>query len=190
MPSTQPNPPSITLLLETWQQGHRGALDELMPRVYEALLQQAQLLMGRERRGHTLEPANLVNETYLRLLDQQQVHWQNRAQFFAVASRLMRRILVDYARKNRAAKRGHGQKVTLIPEDGAVHEVDVFFLDEALAALAHEDPVQVQIVELRFFGGLTIKEVAQVMEMGVTKVKQEWLLAKMWLLKTLSDPRA
>lgn len=188
MPSIPtPSTRSITLLLETWEQGHQEALDKLMPLVYQALLNQATSLLNRERRGHTLEPVNLVHETYLKLLHQQKVQWQNRTQFFAVASRLMRRILVDYARQNRAAKRGHGQKVTLFPEDGSIEQVDVFYLDEALQKLARVDPLQVQIVELRFFAGLTIREVSVVLGVGTTKVKQEWLLAKMWLLKTLSS---
>jgi len=182
----------VTELLVAWGQGDKAALDELMPVVYDELRRLAQSYLSRERPGHTLQTTALVHEAYLRLVDQRSVDWQNRAQFFGIAAQMMRRILINHAKERSAQKRqGYATKVSL---DDAVsffeqREVDLVALDEALNGLAVLDPQQTQIVELRFFGGLTIAEVAEVVGLSPATIKREWDSAKLWLRRELSSER-
>ena len=183
---------SVTELLVGWGQGDKAALDELMPVVYQELRRLAQNYLSDERRGHTLQTTALVHEAYLRLVDQRSVNWQNRAQFFGVAAQMMRRILINHAVDRQAKKRqGYATKVSL---DDAVsffeqREVDLMALDEALNGLAELDASQARIVELRFFAGLTIEEVAEVMGLSPATIKREWESAKLWLRRQLSRGR-
>jgi len=182
----------VTELLVAWGQGDKAALDELMPVVYDELRRLAQSYLSRERPGHTLQTTALVHEAYLRLVDQRSVDWQNRAQFFGIAAQMMRRILINHAKERNAQKRqGYAKKVSL---DDAVsffeqRELDLLALDEALNGLAVLDPQQTQIVELRFFGGLTIEEVAEVLGLSPATIKREWDSAKLWLRRELSSGR-
>lgn len=179
----------ITDLLEAWSQGDSAALDELIPVVYSELHRVASRQLRRERPNHTLQTTALVNEAYVRLIDQTRCGWENRTHFFAVAASVMRRILVDYARSQRAAKRGGGtQRVSLKDDILASHEhvACVTFLDEALNKLARLDARKSQIVELRFFGGLTIDEVASVLHVSPMTVMRDWAFAKAWLHRELS----
>ena len=163
-------------------------LDELMPVVYDELRRLAQKYLNRERSNHTLQTTALVHEAYLRLVDQKAVNWQNRAQFFGIAARMMRRILINHANDRQAKKRqGYATRISL---DDAVNffekaELDLTALDEALNELAVLDPQQAQIVELRFFGGLTIEEVSEVLEISPATTKREWDSAKLWLRRQL-----
>lgn len=163
-------------------------LDELMPVVYDELRRLAQKYLNRERSNHTLQTTALVHEAYLRLVDQKAVNWQNRAQFFGIAARMMRRILINHANDRQAKKRqGYATRISL---DDAVNffekaELDLAALDEALNELAVLDPQQAQIVELRFFGGLTIEEVSEVLEISPATTKREWDSAKLWLRRQL-----
>ena len=172
--------------------GEKPALDDLMPVVYDELRRLAQHYLSRERAGHTLQTTALVHEAYLRLVDQKAVDWQNRAQFFGIAAQMMRRILINHARERNAQKRqGYATKVSL---DEAVslfesREVDLVALDEALDKLAALDAQQAQIVELRFFGGLTIEEAAEVMAISPATTKREWEAAKLWLRRQLGSGR-
>ena len=171
---------------------NKSELDELMPAVYDELRRLAQKYLSRERAGHTLQTTALVHEAYLRLIDQKSVNWQNRAQFFGIAAQMMRRILINYANDRQAKKRqGYSIRVSL---DEAVNffekaEVDLAALDEALNELAALDPQQTQIVELRFFGGLTIDEVSEVLEISPATTKREWDSAKLWLRRRLGNRR-
>ena len=171
---------------------NKSELDELMPAVYDELRRLAQKYLSRERAGHTLQTTALVHEAYLRLIDQKSVNWQNRAQFFGIAAQMMRRILINYAKDRQAKKRqGYSIRVSL---DEAVNffekaEVDLTALDEALNELAALDPQQTQIVELRFFGGLTIEEVSEVLEISPATTKREWDSAKLWLRRRLGNRR-
>jgi RNA polymerase sigma factor (TIGR02999 family) len=180
----------ITRLLIAWSDGRREALDDLLPVVYEDLRHMAAGYMQREPAGHPLQPTALVSEAYLRLIDQRRVQWRNRAHFFGVAAGLMRRILVDCARRRRAEKRGGDwERVTLSAVDFAADEprhVDVVALHESLTRLAAFDPEQARIVELRFFGGLTIEEAAEVVGVSEATVVREWTIAKAWLRADLS----
>ena len=179
--------PHITELLQRWQSGNREALDELMPLVYEELRAIAARHLARERPNRTLQTTALVNEAYVKLVDQRRVDWRNRAHFFAIAARLMRRILLDDARRRQRHKRGDG--VADVPIDEAVQAEspdpvdidDVIALDRALQELERIDPNQGRIVELRFFGGLTVEETAAVMDTSPATVKREWAMAKAWL---------
>jgi RNA polymerase sigma factor (TIGR02999 family) len=179
----------ITQLLVAWSSGDQAALDQLMPLVYKELRRLAQRQLGRERLGHTLQPTALVHEAYLRLIDQRQVRWQNRAHFFAVAAQLMRRILVDYARGRRAGKRGsRALRVTfdeaeMLPDQRAD---DVLALDTALSDLAAFDLRKSRIVELRFFGGLSIEETAEALSVSPGTIMRDWTLAKAWLQREIS----
>jgi len=167
-------------------------LDELMPVVYDELRRLAQNYLSRERPDHTLQTTALVHEAYLRLVDQKQVNWQNRAQFFGIAARMMRRILINHANDRRAKKRqGYTTRISL---DDALNffekaELDLTALDEVLNELATLDPQQAQIVELRFFGGLTIEEVSEVLEISPATTKREWDSAKLWLRRQLGARR-
>jgi RNA polymerase sigma-70 factor, ECF subfamily len=189
-----PRPEGVTELLVAWGGGDQTALDALMPAVYAELRRQAERAMRRESAGHTLQATALVHEAYLRLVDQERVEWRNRAQFFGVAAQCMRRILVDHARGRDAAKRGGGaQPLTLGHADaasapGAAEGVDVLALHEALERLAAMDPDQGRLVELRYFGGLSIKEVAAALGVSPATVKREWAVARAWLRRELSAP--
>jgi RNA polymerase sigma-70 factor (ECF subfamily) len=178
----------VTRLLAEWHHGNQAALDELFPIVYDELRRLARSYLHRERPGHTLQPTALVHEAYLRLIGQRSVSWQNRAQFFGLAAQMMRRILVNHALGRHAAKRGgHARRVPLDEAlDGLeARHVDVIALDAALKALAVVDPRQSRIVELRFFGGLSIDETAEVVGISAATVKREWTTAKLWLLREL-----
>ena len=182
-------PQGVTQLLERWSGGDESALKQLMPLVYDELHRLAGGYLRRERLGHTLQPTALVNEAYLRLIGQRNARWRNRAQFFGVAAQLMRRILVDHARAHHAAKRG-GPNFSL-PLSHADHfgeqpDVDLLALHDALNRLAEIDPQQSRIVELRFFGGLTIEETAEVMHISHATVEREWKVARAWLRRELS----
>ncbi len=183
------NSHEVTQLLIQWSNGDKAALDKLMPLIYEELRQLARHYMNRERAGHTLQTTALVNEAYLRLINRKQVHWQNRAHFFAIAAHLMRSILVDHARSHAYAKRGGGARKIALDEALAVSQqraADVVALDDALKRLAEIDPEQSRIVELKFFGGLTIEETAEVLGLSPATIKREWSTAKAWLYHELS----
>jgi RNA polymerase sigma factor (TIGR02999 family) len=174
----------VTQLLISWGKGDKQALDKLMPLVYGELHRIASRYLRRERKGHTLQTTALINEAFLRVVDQNSVNWQNRAQFFGVAAQMMRRILVDHARSHLYAKRGGGaQKLTLdeaiaMPQE---RDFELVALDDALTTLAAIDPQQSRIIELRFFGGLTIEETADVLGISPATVKRDWNMAKAWL---------
>jgi RNA polymerase sigma factor (TIGR02999 family) len=178
------SPGEITELLAEWSDGDPEALERLMPLVFEDLRQLARKQFRRESDGHTLQPTALVHEVYMRLSGQRKVEWENRAQFFAFAAMLMRRILVDHAKARRAAKRGGQARPLPLDEAFAVPgggDVDVLALDEALTDLARIDPRQARIVELRYFVGLTQDEAAEVLSVSTTTVKREWRSARLWL---------
>lgn len=181
--------PQITQMLLEWGQGNKEALDRLAPLVYGELHRLAHHYMRREREGHMLQTSALVNEAYLRLIDQRSVRWQNRAHFFAIAAQMMRRILVDYARGQTYAKRGGGALHLSLNEANLKSNepaAEVVALDEALTRLESIDPQQSRVVELRFFGGLTIKETAEAMSISIDMVKREWSTAKAWLYREMS----
>jgi RNA polymerase sigma factor (TIGR02999 family) len=183
------SPKGVTQLLIAWGDGDAAARDELMPLVYEELRRLAHRYMGRERRDHTLQTSGLVNEAYLRLIDQSQAHWQNRAHFFGIAAQMMRRILVDYARSRGYAKRGGDARHVALDEAAIVSDeraADVVALDDALRALAEMDARKSQIVELRFFGGLSIEETAAVLAVSPGTVMRDWTLAKAWLRREIT----
>ena len=179
-----PTPQDVTELLLDWSNGNQAALDQLMPLVYEELHRLAHQHMARERPEHTLQTSGLLNEAYLKLVDQKNVRWQNRAHFFAIAAKLMRQILVDHAKQRHRVKRGgHARQVPLdeavvvSPERGA----EMMALDDALQTLAAVDQRKSQILELRFFGGLSIEETAEVLGVSPGTVMRDWTLAKAWL---------
>jgi len=179
----------ITQLLERWSNGEEKALDELLPLVYDELHRLAVSYLRRERREHTLQPTALVNELFLKFSEQHRMSWQNRAQFFGVAAQLMRRILVDHARAHFADKRGGDRfcvSLRNIAAFGAEPDADLLALHDALNKLAEIDPIQARIVELRFFGGLTIKETAEVMGISHATVEREWKIAKAYLKRELT----
>ena len=181
-------PPNPTSLLLAWARGDQSALDQLMPLVEDELRQLARRHMARERVGHTLQATALVNEAYLRLIEVKQVQWQNRAHFFAMASRVMRRILVDAARAHRYQKRGGGAERVSLDEALVVSpepRQELIALDDALNALAAFDARKSQVVEMRFFGGLTIEETAEALQVSRDTVKRDWKMAKLWLLREL-----
>ena len=184
-----PSPHEVTQLLVAWSNGDQVARDELMSVVYQELHRLAHHYMQRESPGHTLQTSALVNEAFLRLVDQRQVRWQNRAHFYGIAAQMMRRILVDYARSRRYAKRGGG--VPEMPLDEALivsdeRSAEVLALDETLQRLAEFDPRKSQIVEFRFFGGLSIEETAEVLAVSPGTVMRDWTLAKAWLRREMS----
>jgi len=188
MPDEAAPPPQVTQLLIDWSNGDEHALQQLIPLVHEELRRVARRHMAHERAEHTLQATALVNEAYMRLVDIRQVRWQNRAHFFAMSARLMRRILVDFARSRGYQKRGGAApKVTLdealvvSPEPGS----DLVALDEALTALAAVDPRKAQVVEMRFFGGLSVEETAEALHVSRDTVMRDWKLAKAWLLREL-----
>lgn len=179
----------VTRLLLAWNQGDEAALEQLIPLVHGELRRLARRYMRRERPGHTLQASALVNEVYLRLVDGGDVRWHDRAHFFAMAARLMRRILVDHARARRSQKRGGGTAEVSLDEALAVsHEPghDLVALDDALTALATVDGRRSRVVELRFFGGLSVDETAEVLKVSPDTIGRDWRLAKAWLLRELS----
>jgi RNA polymerase sigma factor (TIGR02999 family) len=182
--------PDITRILRAWSGGNREAVDDLMPLVYDELHKVAAQYLRKQRPDHTLQPTALVNEAYLKLVDISNVSWEDRAHFFAVASQTMRHVLVDHARGRNRDKRGGGaQKLSL---DEAIsfsknQEVDLLLLDDAMRALAEIDEQQSRIVELRFFGGLTVEETAVVLHISPATVKREWRIAKAWLHNRMSN---
>jgi RNA polymerase sigma factor (TIGR02999 family) len=187
---TSRSPDDVTQLLIAWNGGDRAALDRLIPLVYEELRRTAKRYMRRERTGHTLQTTALVNEVYFRLIDADTVRWQDRAHFFAIAAQLMRRVLVDFARRRRQLKRGGDmQQVSLDEALIAVQdrEVDLVALDDALRALESLDKRQSQVVEMRFFGGLSEDEIAEVLQVSPRTVRSDWSMAKAWLLRELSN---
>jgi RNA polymerase sigma factor (TIGR02999 family) len=179
----------VTQLLANWRQGNGEALNALIPLVYDELRRLAHNHLNRERSGHTLQSTALVNEAYLRLV-RQDPEINSRTHFFAVSSHLMRQILVDYARRHRSAKRGDGlEKVTLTDVAALLpgkNDIDLLALDEALEELARLDPQQTRVVELRFFGGLSIEETAEIMSISPATVKRDWATARAWLHRELS----
>ena len=179
----------ITQLLTRWSDGDETALDKLMPIVYSELRRLASNYLRRERANHTLQPTALVNEAYLKLIDQKSARWQNRAQFYGIAAQLMRRILVDHARQHNAAKRGGSDQLRLsITSAGNLAtkpNLDVLSLHEALEELATLDPQQGRIVELKFFGGLSIEETGEVLGVGHATVERDWKMARAWLRRKL-----
>ena len=182
------DPDDITEILLAWESGDSDALQRLVPRVYSRLRRHAMRSLRGERRGHTLQPTALVNEAYLRLVDQTRIRWRGRAQFFAVAGQLMRRVLVDHARRRRAAKRGEDPLLLPLEEalvQGGERGVDLVALDDALEALEGFAPRQARVIELRFFGGLSILETAEVLGVSDGTVKLDWKMAKAWLYKEL-----
>jgi RNA polymerase sigma factor (TIGR02999 family) len=187
-----PSPPSarVSKLLVNWGQGDQGAREALIPLVYDELRRLARRHLRRERPDHTLQSAALVNEAYLRLIRQDQPQWQNRAHFFGVAAQLMRHILVDHARNRAAAKRGAGvPRLVLDPEVALPQEreVNLVALDDALNQLALLDPQQSRVVELRFFGGLSIEETSVVLGVSPATVKREWATARAWLQREMKS---
>jgi RNA polymerase sigma factor (TIGR02999 family) len=182
------SPKEITRLLVAWGDGDQSALEELAPLVHSELHRLAHHYMGRERPGHTLQTSALVNEAYIRLIDWKNVRWQNRAHFFAVSAQLMRRILVDFARDRQNLKRGGGALRVSLDEAAAFpveRDTDLVALDEALTTLAEVDPRKGQVVEMRFFGGLSVEEAAEVLKVSKETVMRDWRLAKVWLLREL-----
>ena len=179
----------MTALLESWSNGDPDALQRLMPLVYDELHRLARNYLRRERPDHTLQSTALVHEAYMRMVNQKTVQWQNRAHFFGVAAQSIRHILVDYARSYQTAKRGSGAHKLALDEADRVTkglDIDLIALDDALNGLSALDPQQGRIVELRFFGGLSIEETAAVLKISPATVKRDWLMAKVWLYQNLS----
>lgn len=185
--ASSPSPEGVTDLLVAWGSGDRAAGDHLLPIVYEDLHRQAMRAVRREPLESTLEATGLVHEAYLRLVDQRRASWKNRAQFFGVAAQIMRRILVDHARARGADKRGGGMHRVTLGDVAHDHGpcIDVLQLEEALERLAALDPAQARLVELRYFGGLTIEETAEALEMSPATVKREWAITRAWLRREL-----
>src|SRR2546426_8535716 len=187
----QPGDPAVSAvstLLRAWSGGDQNALERMTPIVYKELHRLAHRYMGRERTGHSLQTTALVNEAYMRLVDYKRMQWQNRAHFFAVSSQLMRRILVERARRHNLKRGGGVQHVSL--EEAAVvggaRGADLVALDDAMNALARIDPRKVQVVEMRFFGGLSVDETAEVLKVSTVTVKRDWRAARAWLYRKLT----
>jgi RNA polymerase sigma factor (TIGR02999 family) len=190
---TTPTSEDLTQLLLAWKAGDPSALDHLLPLVEEELRRLAHRYMRREGPGHTLQTSALVNEAYLRLIDQKRVHWQNRAHFFGIAAQMMRRILLDHARSQAREKRGGGAQAVSLDEAAIVSDAqagELIALDDALRALAQIDPRKARLVELRFFGGLSHEEIAEVLEMSLRTVEREWRKARAWLHRAISGEEA
>lgn len=185
------NSQDITRMLKDWSGGNREALNRLLPYVYNELHRQASRYLRRERSDHTLQTTALINEAYLKLIDQREVEWQNRAHFLAVAAQAMRRILVDYARTRKREKRG-GEDVKLQLDEAAINtpanekSIDLVALDEALTQLAEFDERQARVVELRYFSGMTEEETAEVLAISPATVRRDWNMAKAWLHRQLT----
>ena len=188
-------PDDVTRLLQEWRNGSQEALDRLIPLVYAELRTLAARYLSRERADHTLQTTALVHEAYVKLVDQHSVDWQNRAHFFGVAANLMRRILVDEARHRNRVKRGAGVRPDVLDDlpvaatQGPIDAIDTIALDRALQELEKLDPEQARLVELRFFGGLTLEETATVLDVSPATVKREWAIAKGWLYRELTEGR-
>jgi RNA polymerase sigma factor (TIGR02999 family) len=181
----------VTALLIEWSRGDQAALERLLPLIYDECRRIASRQLRHEHRQHTLDPTGLVHEVYLRLVDQRNATWENRAQFFGVVARVMRRILVDYARARFAKKRGGGAVLVSLEaaadESGERQVADIVAIDEALERLAAQDPDQVRIIELRFFAGFSVEETARVLDRSPRTIKREWRLAKAWLYRELQS---
>ena len=188
MKEKTPPEQDVSTLLRAWSDGDQAALDHLTPIVYSELRRLAGYYMGRERSGHSLQATALVNEAYLKLVDCKRMRWENRAHFFAVSAKLMRRILVDHARRHNLKRGGGVQHVAL--EDsaiaGATPDEDLVALDEAMHALAQIDPRKAQVVELRFFGGLSVEESAEVLKVSQITVMRDWSTARAWLYREIN----
>ena len=184
-----PSPPNVTELLRNWSDGDKQAQEELFQVVYNELHRQAARYLRNEQPGISLQTTDLIHEAYLRLTNRQHIEWQNRLHFFAIAAKVMRHILVDHVRGRQAAKRG-GSDIRLPLEDAMVvlpgQDLDLVALDEALTRLAEIDPQQSQIVELRFFSGLSVEETAKVLDVSERTIKRDWKVAKAWLRRELS----
>lgn len=181
--------PTITQLLVKWSEGDRQALEDLTPLVYDELRKMARTYLRQERSDHTLQATALVHEAYLRLIDQHSVSWHNRAHFFGIASQMMRRILVNHAVGRTAWKRGGGARKLSLDETvsfSTQREIDLIALDEALSELECLDPQQTRVVELRFFGGLSIDETAEALRISAATVKRDWSTARLWLRRRLN----
>jgi len=179
----------ITQLLAAWREGNQAALDELYPLVYDELHRLARRYMSKERKGHTLQTTALINEAYVRLVDQRNVQWANRSHFFAISAQIMRRILIDHARRHAYAKRGGGARQVSLDETAAMVQDDFsefLRLDEALKSLAQLDPRRSQVVELRYFGGLNNEEIAGVLKISENTVIRDWNMARAWLHRQLA----
>ena len=188
-PKNDVPPAQVTGLLLAWGNGDEAALEQLIPLVHAELRRIARRHMGHERAGHTLQATALVNEAYVRLVDARQMKWQNRAHFFAISARLMRRVLVEFARAHGSQKRGAGAQKVSLDEALIVSEersAALMAIDDALIALAALDPRQSQIVEMRFFGGLSVEETAESLDVSAGTVMREWKLAKAWLLREMN----
>ena len=181
---------NITRMLRQWSDGNREVLEELMPLVYDELHRQAARFLSRERKDHTLQTTALIHETYLKLIDQREVSWESRTHFFAIAANLMRRILVDYARAKQREKRGGDYLILPLEEAepvvGKEKSIDLMALDEALTRLEKIDKRQARIVELRYFGDLTLEETAKALGISRTTVADDWAMAKAWLHRELT----
>jgi RNA polymerase sigma factor (TIGR02999 family) len=188
--SKTPKQHEITQLLAEWSDGNQSALDELYPLVYDELHRLARRYMSREREGHTLQTTALINEAYVRLVDQRNVHWANRSHFFAISAQIMRRILIDHARRHAYAKRGGGAQQVSLDEAAIVTRTagaELLRLDEALKSLAEMDPRRSHVVELRYFGGLNNEEIAGVLNISENTVTRDWNMARAWLHQQLSE---
>jgi len=188
-PDDNPSVENVTELLDAWGRGDDAALNKLMPLVYGELHRLAHQYMGRESPAHSMQTTELVNEAYLRLVDQKQAAWQNRAQFIGIAAQLMRRVLIDHARGRASEKRGGGARTVPLDEAAILSPAqtnDVLAIDEALQRLSDFDPRKSRIVELRYFGGLTVEETAEVLKISPVTVMRDWSLAKAWLHRELS----
>ena len=190
MNSDQQNSHEITRMLRDWNEGSREVLDELLPLIYDELHRQAARYLRRERIDHTLQPTALINEAYLKLIDQREVDWQNRAHFFGIAAQAMRRILVDHARTRHRDKRGGEQENLPLDEAMTIaveeKDIDLLALDEALTHLEKRDRQQARIVELRYFSGLSLEETAQALDISRTTAARDWAMAKAWLHRELT----
>jgi RNA polymerase sigma-70 factor (ECF subfamily) len=189
MKDSAPPPHEITQLLAEWSNGNQNALDKLYPLVYDELHRMARRYMNRERKGHTLQTTALINEAYVRLVDQKHVHWANRAHFFAISAQIMRRILIDHARRHAYAKRGGGTQRVSLDETAIIGDDPasaLLLLDEALNRLAEMDPRRSKVVELRYFGGLNNEEISGVLKISENTVTRDWNMARAWLYQELS----
>ena len=185
-----PKQHEITQLLAEWSDGNQSALDELYPLVYDELHRLARRYMSRERKGHTLQTTALINEAYVRLVDQKNVHWANRSHFFAISAQIMRRILIDHARRHAYAKRGGGAQQVSLEEAATVAPgigAELVRLDEALKSLAEIDPRRSKVVEMRYFGGLNNEEIAGVLNVSENTVTRDWNMARAWLYHQLTE---
>ena len=193
MTQSAPTPHELTQLLIDWSNGSQDALEQLYPLVYEELRRLAHRYMSRERPGHTLQTTAVVHEAYLRLIDQKHVQWQNRAHFFAIAARMMRRILITHAQSHAYAKRGGGTLKVSLDEAAVLSQEragELLALDDALGSLTALDPRRSQVVELRFFGGLSNEEIAEVLKISPNTVTRDWNVAKAWLYREMSKEQA